>query len=139
MNIKLSPHDLMDTNFIRLTRQAQEVGIHVESVPRAPNQVAQIGRSGYRNSSPKTGTTSPSTLPEGYWKMSIPQRRRIESKLTGPNDRAWRKLTRQNENRCVFCGDDRHLYAECSLKPKHKVAALDLESADPKNEPQAEE
>ena len=139
MNIKLSPHALMGTNFIWLTREAQQVGIHVESVPRAPNQVSQMGRSGPRNSSTKT-MTSPSNLPDGYWKMSIPQRRKIESKLTHANDRAWRKQTRQNENRCVFCGDDRHTYAECNLKPKQKVAAFDFEiQDDSKNESQAEE
>jgi hypothetical protein len=140
MNIELPPDALMETEFIWLTNKAQQVGTHVERLDtRPPNQVSQMGRSGPGNSSKKTVTT-PSNLPEGYWNMSIPQRRKIESKLTHANDRAWRKLTRQNENRCVFCGDDRHTYAECNLKPKQKVAAFDFEiQDDSKNESQAEE
>jgi len=58
--------------------------------------------------------------------------------LKQPGDKAWRKQTRRNEGRCVFCGDDRHVYEDCRLAPKVTVALLDVDS-ESKNGKQAEE
>ena len=52
--------------------------------------------------------------------------------------RALRKQIRRNEGRCVFCGDDRHVYEDCRLAPKVTVALLDIDS-ESKNGKQAEE
>ena len=126
--------------FTDLTSQAQEVGTHVESLDtRAPHQVAQMGRSGPRPSSQQTVTaTPPVSLPANYWQMPVAQRRDFEKGLKQPGDKAWRKQTRRNEGRCVFCGDDRHVYEDCRLAPKVTVALLDVDS-ESKNGKQAEE
>ena len=142
LNIRLSPEALMNKAFTDLTSQAQEVGTHVESLDtRAPHQVAQMGRSGPRPSSQQTVTaTPPVSLPANYWQMPVAQRRAFEKGLKQPGDKAWRKQTRRNEGRCVFCGDDRHVYEDCRLAPPNKVtvALLDVDS-ESKNGKQAEE
>ena len=140
LNIRLSPEALMNKAFTDLTSQAQEVGTHVESLDtRAPHQVAQMGRSGPRPSSQQTVTaTPPVSLPANYWQMPVAQRRAFEKGLKQPGDKAWRKQTRRNEGRCVFCGDDRHVYEDCRLAPKVTVAVLDVDS-ESKNGKQAEE
>ena len=53
------------------------------------------------------------SLPENYWNMPITQRRAFERGLKQASDKAWRKQVRRNESRCVFCGDDRHVYEAC--------------------------
>ena len=140
LNIRLSPEALMNKAFTDLTSQAQEVGTHVESLDtRAPHQVAQMGRSGPRPSSQQTVTaTPPVSLPANYWQMPVAQRRAFEKGLKQPGDKAWRKQTRRNEGRCVFCGDDRHVYEDCRLAPKVTVAVPDVD-AESKNGKQAEE
>ena len=140
LNIRLSPEALMNKAFTDLTSQAQEVGTHVESLDtRAPHQVAQMGRSGPRPSSQQTVTaTPPVSLPANYWQMPVAQRRAFERGLKQPGDKAWRKQIRRNEGRCVFCGDDRHVYEDCRLAPKVTVAVLDVDS-ESKNGKQAEE
>jgi ribosomal protein S14 len=45
--------------------------------------------------------------------MPITQRRAFERGLKQASDKAWRKQVRRNESRCVFCGDDRHVYEAC--------------------------
>ena len=77
-------------------------------------------------------------LPANYWHMPIAQRRAFERGLKQPGDKAWRKQTRRNEGRCVFCGDDRHVYEDCRLAPKVTVALLDVDP-ESKNGKQAEE
>ena len=73
-----------------------------------------MGRSGPHPSSQQTVTaTPPVSLPENYWNMPIPQRRAFERGLKQASDKAWRKQVRRNESRCVFCGDDRHVYEAC--------------------------
>ena len=140
LNIRLSPEALMNKAFTDLTSQAQEVGTHVESLDtRAPHQVAQMGRSGPRPSSQQRVTaTPPVSLPANYWQMPVVQRKDFEKGLKQPGDKAWRKQIRRNEGRCVFCGDDRHVYEDCRLAPKVTVALLDVD-AESKNGKQAEE
>jgi hypothetical protein len=98
-----------------------------------------MGRSGPQPSSQQTVTaTPPASLPEHYWTLPITQRKTFERGLKLPSERAWRKQVRRVEGRCVFCGDDRHVYEDCRLAPKNKVASLAVDP-ESKNGQQTEE